>query len=87
MSGTVHPHDQGRWRDQRGRASRGPNRALAHPLMPPPDDIPPGGVPVNDREEENDMPQDKPSGGSGGIGGPKAPPRAPKSDPPPPPPE
>ncbi|MFF1788299.1 hypothetical protein ACFVX9_17800 [Kitasatospora sp. NPDC058243] len=80
MSGTVPPDRQGRWRTQRGRESRGPNRAPAHPMMPPPD-IP---VELELETEEDDMtPQKDPSGGSGGIGGPKSPPAAPKTPPPP----
>ncbi|MFJ5070274.1 hypothetical protein ACIQC7_28075 [Kitasatospora sp. NPDC088556] len=79
MGGTIPPDRQGRWHNQRGRESRGPNRAPAHPVMPPPNDIP-----ADEEIEENEMnPQKDPSGGSGGIGGPKAPPAAPKTPPPP----
>ncbi|MFJ6623419.1 hypothetical protein ACIQOW_38365 [Kitasatospora sp. NPDC091335] len=52
MSGTVDPSDQGRWRAQRARGTRGPNRGLRQPLMPPPDE-----VVVDEEAEETETPR------------------------------
>lgn len=57
MSGTVQPSEQGRWRGQRGRGSRGPTRAPLHPTMPPP-----GEIPALTPTEEDEMPQQESSG-------------------------
>lgn len=80
MSGTIPPGAQGRWRAQRGRDTRGPNRVPTHPIMLPPEDLP--AIELHEEDEMHDDGQNPASGGSGGIGGPKAPPAGPQTPPP-----
>ncbi|MFE4517840.1 hypothetical protein ACFRMQ_27030 [Kitasatospora sp. NPDC056783] len=54
MSARIHRDDQGRWRDQRGRGTRGPNRVPRHPAMPLPDELPT----AEGREDEAPPPSD-----------------------------
>ncbi|MFE7593178.1 hypothetical protein ACFU6K_27605 [Kitasatospora sp. NPDC057512] len=78
MTDRIPPDAQGRWRGQRGRGTRGPNRVPRHPTMPLPDEVPAA------EEMEDEMPQKEPSGsGNNGIGGPPPPPPAPRNPPPP----
>ncbi|MFJ8474180.1 hypothetical protein [Kitasatospora sp. NPDC094011] len=80
MSGTIPPNAQGRWRNQRGRGTPGPNRVPTHPTLPPP-----GAIPADVEHEEEPMtPQKSPGGdGNNGIGGPPPPPPGPANPPPP----
>ncbi|MFE4975804.1 hypothetical protein ACFRAR_27335 [Kitasatospora sp. NPDC056651] len=61
MSGRIRRDDQGRWRDQRGRGTRGPNRVPRHPAMPLPDELPSAEEGREGREDEAPPP---PSGGA-----------------------
>ncbi|MFF2612713.1 hypothetical protein [Kitasatospora sp. NPDC058046] len=83
MTDRIPPDAQGRWRGQRGRGTRGPNRVPRHPATPLPGEAP-AALENTETEEDPMTPQKEPSGsGNNGIGGPPPPPPAPRNPPPP----
>ncbi len=79
MSGTIPPNAQGRWRGQRGRGPRGPNRVPTHPTMPLPDDTPAAEATGEITDDDSQSPA---SDRSGRIDAPKPPLAVPSTQPP-----